>query len=85
MNLSDRVSEDVIKIFHNAKGSIFNDVIKWAQDLKQENKINDQIQESPDKQMGLCLTREIDKAKNHPILSEQSLSEYEQPKKDTAQ
>lgn len=43
MDRSDKVSKDVIKIFHNAKGSIFNDVLKWTQDLKDEHAIYSKV------------------------------------------
>lgn len=78
MDFSDKLSEDVIKIFHNAKGSIVNDVMKWAQDLKEENKVSSRVRGSADKQIELYLTREIDKTQNFSILSEQSDTEYEQ-------
>lgn len=44
VDLSDRVSEDVIKIFHNAKVSIFKDVIKWTEVLSNEQKTTYQVQ-----------------------------------------
>ncbi len=37
MELADRVSESVIKIFHNAKGSIVHDVTKWTKNLETEH------------------------------------------------
>lgn len=78
MDFSDKLSEDVIKIFHNAKGSIVNDVMKWAQDLKEENKVSSRVRGSADKQIELYLTSEIDKTQNFSILGEQSDTEYEQ-------
>lgn len=30
MQLNDRLSAEIIKIFHNSKGSIQNDIIKWT-------------------------------------------------------
>lgn len=37
MDRADKISEDVIKIFHNAKGSIFNNILEWTENLKDEN------------------------------------------------
>lgn len=57
MDLSDRVSEDVIKIFHNAKGSIFKDVIKWTEVLSNEQH----------------KTYQIEKDKTHPVYEQHAV------------
>ena len=36
MQSSDRLSEDVIKIFHNAKGSVRKNISKWTEDANIE-------------------------------------------------
>lgn len=35
---NDRLSEDVIKIFHNAKGSVRNNISKWTENATAETK-----------------------------------------------
>ncbi len=30
MQVNNRISEDIIKIFHNSKGSVQNDIHKWT-------------------------------------------------------
>ena len=36
MQRSDRLSEDVIKIFHNAKGSVIKNISKWTKNASVE-------------------------------------------------
>lgn len=38
VRLDDRISEDIIKIFHNSKGSIQNNIVKWTSDANEHYK-----------------------------------------------
>lgn len=37
MQVNNRISEDIIKIFHNSKGSVQNDIHKWISEKNNEN------------------------------------------------
>jgi len=44
---SDRLSEDVIKIFHNAKGSVRNNISKWTENATAETKSDYELNSPP--------------------------------------
>lgn len=42
MDLSNRLSEDLIKILHNTKCAVINDVAKWTKDIHQSKPLSHQ-------------------------------------------
>lgn len=67
MQREDRYSEDVIKIFHNAKGSIKNKIDEWTdnENRKQENEPEPQKSK---KEKNLELTHNYEAGENDSYL-----------------
>lgn len=77
MDLSDKYSKDVIKIFHNAKGSIFNDVLKLTRDLHDSNYKTLHVNEHATSN-AVYSAKKYNKVENPSVFGEQPVSEYAQ-------
>lgn len=78
MDLSERVSKDVIKIFHNAKGSISKDVLRWTQTIHDTNQDARQATELLEAHGGVSMAKENKREENPSIFGTQPVSEYSQ-------
>lgn len=78
VDLSDRVSQDVIKIFHNAKCSIISDALKWTKALHNTNTEVLEVNENFDSRITIYTAKDERDDENPSIFGEQPVSEYAQ-------